>query len=405
MNDTFRALKITDRVWWVGAIDWDVRDFHGYQTSRGTTYNAFLIRGDRVVLVDTVKKPFVGEMLSRVASVIDPGKIDTVVSNHAEMDHSGALPEVLEAVKPDKLFASAAGAKALDQHFGIGDRVTAVKDAQCMPLGDVRLSFAETRMCHWPDSMVTYLHGDEVLFSQDGFGMHLASTERFADELDPAILQQEAAKYYANILLPLSKSVRKTLDKLGALGLPLKVVAPDHGPIWRREEDIIGILHAYGAWAAQDRASKAVVLYDTMWQSTRSMARAIVEGLAAGGATVRSMSMDVCHRSDVATEILDAGALIVGSPTLNNGIFPTVVDVLCYLKGLKPRGLLGAAFGSYGWSGEAPKQVHALLDEMGVEMVADPIRTQYVPDAEDLAQCRQLGEQVAESLAARRTDT
>jgi len=401
MDGAFQAVPVTDRVYWVGAVDWDVRNFHGYLTSRGTSYNAFLVLADRVTLIDTVKAPFAEELLARVASVVDPAKIEVVVSNHSEPDHSGGLPRVLEAVRPELVVASANGVKALDAHFGLDGRVTAVGDGQELSLGNMTLTFAETKMCHWPDSMVSYLHEDALLFSQDAFGMHLAANERFADEMDHAVVRGEAAKYYANILLPLGAFVQKALAKLQALKLPLRIVAPDHGPIWRTEQDIREIVSSYERWVRQERTIKAVVVYDTMWQSTARMARAVGEGLTAGGAAVKLVRMDASHRSDVATEILDAGALVVGSPTLNNTIFPTVADVLTYLRGLKPKGLIGAAFGSYGWSGEAPRQLHAMLAEMDVETVAEPVRVQYVPDEQALAECRRLGQAVAAAMKER----
>ncbi|MDY7010632.1 MAG: flavodoxin domain-containing protein [Planctomycetota bacterium] len=396
MSAVFKAVKVTDNVYWVGAIDWAVRDFHGYSTRRGTTYNAYLILADKVTLVDTVKSPFRDELLARIASVVEPKKIDYIISNHAEMDHSGCLPQVIEAVRPEKVFASAMGVKALADHFGTDGQITSVKDGESLCLGNLNISFVETRMCHWPDSMVSYLHEDELLFSQDAFGMHLASSERFADEIDDAILQFEAARYYANILLPLSPFVAKTLQKAGNLGLPFSIVAPDHGPIWRKGPE--RIIESYARWAGQERTNKAVVVYDTMWGSTAAMARVIGDGLAAGGAAVKLMPMGSSHRSDVAAEMLDAGALLVGAPTMNNTLFPTLADVLTYLKGLKPKGMVGAAFGSFGWSGEAVKDIVAYLEDMDVEIVGEPMKVKYVPNEAELGRCRQLGLQIAQTL-------
>jgi flavorubredoxin len=398
MEQALRALQITDHVWWVGVIDWDVRDFHGYLTGRGSTYNAYLIRGETTVLIDTVKKPGMAEMMARIASVIDPTDIDTIISNHSEMDHSGCLPEVIAAVRPEQVFASTMGVKTLPEHFDLAAEITPVRDGESLALGDIDLAFVETRMLHWPDSMMTYCAGDQVLFSSDGFGMHLASTERFADELDEAILEYEAGKYFANILLPFSPQVTKTLAKVAELDLPIQVIAPDHGPIWR--QDPARIVALYGEWAEQKPTRKAAIVYDSMWQSTALMARAIAEGLAAGGASPRLLSARACHRSDIATEILDAGALLVGSPTLNNGIFPTVADAMTYLKGLKPQNLIGAAFGSFGWSGEAPGILEQMLAEMKVEIVSEPLKVKYVPSGEDLARCRELGETLAGKLAS-----
>jgi flavorubredoxin len=393
----YRAVKISERVWWVGAIDWSIRDFHGYNTGRGTTYNAYLIMDEKITLVDTVKSPFCGELLGRIASVVDPAEISYIVSNHAEMDHSGGLGAVIDAVKPEKVFASTLGAKALGEHFHLPMKVDTVRDGERLGLGATNLTFVESRMLHWPDSMIAYLSGDDILFSQDGFGMHLAGSERFADQVEPAVMEYEGGRYFANILLPYSALVLKLLEKVKTLGISPKIIAPDHGPIWR--EDLGRILGLYGRWAAQIKANKAVVVYDTMWHSTASMARAIAEGLEAGGASVKVMSLKADHRSDIAHEVLDAGALFVGSPTLNNGLFPTVADILTYLKGLRPQGLIGAGFGSFGWSGEAVGQVSEILQAMKVELVHEGLRAKFVPNGDALGQCFALGKTAAEKLA------
>jgi len=399
VSQAFQAAKLTDRVYWVGAIDWAIRDFHGYATRRGTTYNAYLVLADKVTLVDTVKAPFMGEMMARIASVVEPAKIDYIISNHSEMDHSGCLPQTITAVRPEKVFASANGAKALEAHFHLGGGVTPVKDGETLGLGNLNATFVETRMLHWPDSMVTYLAEEQVLFSQDGFGQHLASTERFADEIPRDVLRHEAAKYYANILLPYSNLVTKLVAKLGQLNLPLKMIASDHGPVYRK--DLGWIVDLWAGWAEQKPTAGAVVAFDTMWGSTALMARAIAEGLAAGGAAVKVMPLQACHRSDVVTELLEAGALLVGSPTINNQMFPTVADLLCYVEGLKPRNKLGAAFGSYGWSGEAVARIQESLDRMKIERAAEGLKIHYVPDDAALAQCRTLGETVGQALARR----
>lgn len=400
---TFEAVKICDDVYWVGAVDWDIRNFHGYLTSRGTTYNAYMVMADRPTLIDTVKAPFFDEMMSRIASVIDPTKIEYIVSNHSEMDHTGALQATIKAVAPEKVFASAMGRKALAAHFHTmsPEQITAVGTGDSIDLGNMQLAFVETRMCHWPDSMVSYLPQRELLFSQDGFGMHLASHERFADELSQEIIRHEAAKYYANILLHLSKFIDKTLASIEGLGVPISMVAPDHGPIWRRPEDIDWIISSYARWSAQEPVLKAVVVYDSMWDSTAFMARAIGDGLAAGGVDAKLMSMASAHRSDVITELLEAGALLIGSPTMNNNIFPSIADVVTYIKGLRPRNLIGAAFGSHGWSGEASKHLTATMRDMGIDVISDPLRIIYVPDAAALAQCRDLGLETAELLKAK----
>ncbi len=399
MQNTFKAVPVTEDVWWVGAIDWNIRDFHGYRTRRGSTYNAYLILADKITLIDTVKAPFREEMMARIASVVDPGKIDYIVSNHSEMDHSGSLPEVIRAVNPKKVFASAVGAKTLKELFPLDREITAVQDGETLSLGNRSLTFLETRMLHWPDSMFAYLNEEQLLFSQDAFGMHYASLERFADESDPAILAYEAATYYANIILPYSHLVLKLIGKVTAAGLTFRIIAPDHGPIWRKETE--GIIGSYAKWAAQKPEAKAVVVYATMWHSTEKMARAVSEGLAAGGLGVKLMSMDEVHRSDVVYELLGAGALAVGSPTLNNHMLPNMADILTYLKGLKPRNLIGAAFGSYGWSGEAVKEIEEILAEMKVEKAGEGIRAKNLPEAGILARCYELGRTMAEKVRSR----
>jgi len=396
MKTYFQATQVNDRVYWVGAIDWSIRNFHGYATDRGSTYNAYLILADKVTLVDTVKAPFLEEMLVRIASVIDPRKIDYIISNHSEMDHSGCLPQAIQAVKPEKVFASVMGTKALQEHFHLDREISEVKDGESLSLGNLNLTFLETRMLHWPDSMVTYLAEDKLLFSQDAFGMHLASSERFADQIEDWILNYEAAKYYANILLPFSALVSKLLERVKGLGITIETIAPDHGPIWRKEVSRMPKL--YATWAAQRPTNKAVVVYDTMWQSTALMARTIAEGLRAGGTMTKLMPLESCHRSEVVTEVLDAGALLVGSPTINNNMFPTVAGTLSYLKGLKPKNLMGTAFGSYGWSGEAVGQVMEVLAEMKIDLIGDGLKVKYVPDESVLAECFSLGSRVAEKL-------
>jgi len=396
MKDVYSAIKVTDNVYWVGAIDWTIRDFHGYTTPHGSTYNAYLVMADDITLIDTVKAPFKDEMLSRIKSVVDPSKIKYIISNHSEMDHSGCLNEIIDFIKPEKVFASITGVKTLKELFHDQHEIIAVKDGDKLSLGNMELTFMETRMIHWPDSMFTYLAADELLFSQDAFGMHLASFERFDDEIPAATLEYEGATYYANIVLPYSPIVLKALDKVAASGLKIKIIAPDHGPIWRK--DIGRIIELYKQWALQKPTAKAVVVYATMWHSTEKMAEAISESLAQAGVRVKLLSMNETHRSEVVYEVLDAGALIVGSPTLNNNILPQMADVMTYLKGLKPANLIGAAFGSYGWSGESVKHLEATLKEMKVEIAAESISVKHVPDNDVLEKCHEMGKTIAAQL-------
>jgi flavorubredoxin len=397
----FLAQRVTDNVYWVGAIDWTLQDFHGYRTERGSTYNAFLVLADKVTLIDTVKKAFLPEMMARIASVIDPAKIEYVVSNHAEMDHSGSLPEVIAQLKPQKIFASANGVKALQQHFHLATPVTAVENGGKIDLGNMTLACVETRMIHWPDSMISFLDRDGLLFAQDAFGMHLATSQLFADQHPRHILLWELEKYYANIVLPYSGIVAKALAALRALNLPIRIIAPDHGPLYRTPEDIHWVLEQYDRMVAQRPTKKAVVVFDSMWQSTELMARVVAEGLTAAGATVKVMSMHSAERSNVITELLNAGALVVGSCTMNNEMFPTMADVLTYVRGLKPANLIGAIFGSYGWSQNAFKAMQDYMTGMKIELVAEPLKVNYVPTRENLLQCFALGQQVGTELLQR----
>lgn len=399
MADIYQAIKVSEHVYWVGAIDWAIRDFHGYATPHGSTYNAYLVMADKITLIDTVKTPFMDEMLARIASVVDPSKIDYIVSNHSEQDHSGCLLQVASLVRPEKIFASVMGVKTLGEIFHENHSIQPVKDGEVLSLGNMDLKFMETRMIHWPDSMFSYLEKDGVLFSQDAFGMHLATFERFDDELAADMLEYEAATYYANIVLPFSGFVLKTLEKVAATGWAIKIIAPDHGPVWRK--DLGFIINLYKKWALQKPAGKAVVVYATMWHSTEMMAKTIAESLVQEGIRVRLLNVDDAHRSEVLYEILEAGALIAGSPTLNNHMMPQMADVMTYMKGLKPANLVGAVFGSFGWSGESVKDLDEILKAMKVEIVADTVSVRQVPNLDILQKCRELGKTVAAELKKR----
>lgn len=396
MSKVFEAIRITDRVYWVGAIDWSLRDFHGYSTNRGSTYNAFLIMGrggEQPVLIDTVKEPFFDEMMERIASVVDPQRIRTVVSHHAELDHSGSLPKVISAIRPEKLLTSKAGVDALAKHFSLGVAVEPVKSGAAVQLDDITLTFFDTRMIHWPESMVSYLEGDKVLFSQDAFGMHLASQERWVDEVPEHIVHHEMAKYFANILMPYSVPIAKALSKLTPTIEQAAVIANDHGPLWRRDTN--KLLELYKRWCQRKPANKVLITYATMWQSTAKMAHAIAQGAGSEGAHVELLDVNLAHRSDIALELLDTAAWAIGTPSLNGLMFPTLADVLTYIEGLKPKGLVGALFGSYGWSPSAHEQVRAKLEAMKIELPFDTLAVNYVPTDEVLHNCRQLGQNLA----------
>ncbi|MEW5822591.1 MAG: FprA family A-type flavoprotein [Cyanobacteriota bacterium] len=405
MNDYFKALKITDNIYWVGAIDWQIRNFHGYNTSRGTTYNAYLVIDDKITLIDTVKKPFKDEFLSRIDSIIDPADIDYVISNHSEMDHSGLLPEIIDIAKPEKVIASNMGIKALHSHFhNLNYNIHAVKDGEVLNTGKYNINFFETRMLHWPDSMISYLAEEQILFSNDIFGMHLASLNIFDDEIEDYILFNESAKYFANIILPYSTFVSKAMHKLRSSNLELKYIATDHGPIWRKH--ISKILDLYEKWPLQEPTLKAVLIYHTMWGSTEKMSDAIAEGLASENIDVNVMPLNVSHRSDIATEVLDAGAIIFGTSVLNGNIFPASSDVLNYLNGLKPKNIIGFGFGSYGWSKSALDNLTTTLaNDIGIELVGETIMSNYVPDKEILTKCYDQGVLVGKKLKEKCNET
>jgi flavorubredoxin len=391
-----RPVEIAQGIYDVGAIDWNIRDFHGYSTHQGTTYNAYLILDEKITLIDTVKKEFADPLIENISRIVDPKKIDYVVSNHTEMDHSGGLARVMHRIGEDKpIYCSKIGHKNLAKHFPQKWNYQPVEDGGQLSVGKRTLIFMETRMLHWPDSMFTYCKEDKILFSSDGFGQHFAGLEKFDDQLGDRIMPH-AKKYFANILLLYSPLIIKLVEKVKQMGLSINMICPDHGIIWRK--DPLKIIKAYVEWSEQKPKRKALVVYDTMWHSTEMMAEAIVDALGREGVDVQPMHLRKWHRSDIMTEALDAGAIIVGSPTLNNGLFPTVSDLLTYMKGLKPQNKIGAAFGSYGWSGEATKLITQELEEMKFKVIDSPLKVQYVPDQKALEACRALGKKIADEL-------
>ncbi|MBI0583909.1 MAG: FprA family A-type flavoprotein [Methanomassiliicoccus sp.] len=386
------AIRVTDGIYWVGAIDWNIRSFHGYTTPRGSTYNAFLITGEKNILIDTVKRPFYEEMLSRISSIIDPAKIDIIISNHTEMDHSSSLPMIQELTGATVL-ASRLGVEGLRLHYP-ELRTEMVADGQEIRAGGKTLKFIDTPMLHWPDSMFTYVEEDKVLFSMDAFGQHYATSKRFNDEVDQDELFQEAAKYYANIILPFNARVRQTIEK--AKEIDIQILATSHGVIWRK--DLGKILQLYSEWAASRTEEKAVVVYDTMWNSTRIMAEEIAEGITSRGVEVVVLKLTDNDRSEVMKEVLDARAVIVGTPTLNNNMYPSVADMVYYMRGLRPTGRFGAVFGSYGWAGGAAKAVHELMQSGGLEMPFEPYQIRYVPHEEERRKCREMGQRIGDRI-------
>ncbi|MDY0131570.1 MAG: flavodoxin domain-containing protein [Desulforegulaceae bacterium] len=390
--------KVCKGIYNVGVRDWDIRDFHGYSTYQGTTYNAFLIIDEKVVLIDTVKKPFTTQLLENIKKIIDPTKIDMVISNHSEMDHTGALPHIMHHIGIDKpIYCSKAGKNNIEAHFG-KDRFNfqVVKSGEEINTGTKTLSFLETKMLHWPDSMFTYAKEDKVLFSSDAFGQHYAGPAAFDDQLTEEEMLGHAKKYYANILLPFSALVKKLVKDVEEMNLEIDFICPDHGVMFRKDPG--KIINKYKEWAEQKPGKKAVLIYDTMWESTRRMADEIANAISEKNISVVCMNTRRCHRSDIITEVMDCGAVVIGSPTLNNNIFPALSDILTYMKGLKPKNKIGAAFGSYGWSGEAVGILNKYIEEAGYELADPGVKVQYVPDESDLEKCRELGYKIADML-------
>ncbi len=389
MKSFYNAEKISENVWWVGAVDWHVRNFHGYLTGRGTTYNAFLVIDEKITLIDTVKSGFEAEMLERIATVVDPEKIDYIISNHAEPDHSGALKEVIAAVKPEKVFASAMGAKTLKAYYGIDVDVA----ASSLSLGKGTLSFVNTQMLHWPDSMMSFYDRDGVLFSQDAFGMHMAGSKLWADEYDQSVRDYEMGKYYSNIINNYSAKVLALLEAFPKLDLPASVIAPDHGPLYRRDFDRLFAM--YRALAEQAPQLRATVVYSTMWHATEMLARAFADGVRSAGVEVNIIDLAVSERSEVMTSVAQSGLIAFGAPTMNNQVFPAMADVLTYIKGLKIQNKIGFAFGSCGWSGEGAKFIASELEAMKVEQPFPLLQSKYRPTAGELQTAFDRGAELA----------
>lgn len=392
----YKPIEIADGVFSVGCRDWDIRDFHGYSTYEGTTYNAFLVLGEKNVLIDTVKEPFGDELLTNISRIIDPKLIDIVISNHTEMDHTGAIPKLMHKIGEDKpIYCSKMGAKNLEAHFNRKFNFQVVGTGDTLKLGNRTFSFLDTKMLHWPDSMFTYLVEEAILFSSDAFGQHYAGDMFFDDEIGDEIMPH-ARKYYANILNHFSPRVQALLKDVAKLNLKIDMICPDHGILWR--ENPSKIIDAYDKWSRQEPTKKVVVIFDSMWKSTAKMAQAIISGVESEDVNVRLMNTRKWHRSDIMTEVLDAGAIAVGSPTLNNNIFPVIADVMTYIKGLRPQNMVAAAFGSYGWSGEAVKMLNKDFEEMKLTIIDPGVKIQYVPDEADLERCFELGVKLAKTL-------
>lgn len=384
-------VEIKNNIFWVGAIDWNVRNFHGhtYTTQRGTTYNAYLIVDDRIALVDAVYGPFASELIARISEIVDPKKIDYIIANHVETDHSGALPSIMKLCPKAKVVGTAKCKEGLYKHYYEDWDFQVVKTTDKISLGGKTIEFIETPMVHWPDSMFTYCRQEGLLLPNDAFGQHYATSDRFDDEIDQCALMDEAKKYYANILWPLSPVILKKIEEVQKMNIPINMIAPSHGIIWRR--DPMKIINSYASWAKNTTISKVVIVYETMWGATEKIARKITQGIIDSGLEVKLFDITQADRTEVIREMLDAKGFLVGSSTHDNGMLTSIAAFLEFLKGLSPKNRVGGAFGSFGWAGGAVKNIEGVLKESGVELVLPGLAFKYIPDENESKACYEFG--------------
>jgi len=394
------SFKINDTVTWVGKIDWELKKFHGdeYSTHKGSSYNSYLIKDEKIVLIDTVWEPFTKEFVTNLKKEVDIQKIDYIVINHSEIDHSGALVELMREIPNTPIYCTKSGARILKGHFHQEWNFVEVKTGDTLDIGKNKLTFIEATMLHWPDTMFTYLSGENILFSNDGFGQHYASEFMYNDKVDQSELYQEALKYYANILTPFSKQVLKKIEEILSLNLTIDMICPSHGVIWR--DNPIQIVNKYLEWAKDYQENQITIIYDSMWNATRRMTECIAEGITSNNKdiTVKILSSVKADKNDIAVEVFKSKIVLVGSSTINNGILTSTAAILEMIKGLKFKGKKGAAFGSYGWSGEAVKLITEELEKSGIETINSGIREIWNPDEEALNRCREFGKSILEVL-------
>lgn len=395
------CFKINENVTWVGKTDWELRRFHGeeYSTHRGSTYNSYLVRDEKVVLIDTVWKPFAKEFVQNLKKEIDLNEIDYIIANHAEIDHSGALPELMKEIPETPIYCTQSGVKSLKGHYHQDWNFIEVKTGDKLNLGKKDIIFIEAKMLHWPDTMFSYLTGESILFSNDAFGQHYATEFMYNDLVDQAELYQEAIKYYANILTPYSRLVEQKIDELLKLGLPVNMICPSHGVIWR--DNPIQIVNKYMEWAKDFQEDQITIVYDTMWDSTRKMAEAIAKGIKSANKTINIKLYNSARgdKNDIITEVFKSKAILVGSPTINRGVLSSVAGILEEIRGMGFKKKKAAAFGSYGWGGESVKIITEGLTKCGFEIIDDGIKTQWMPDEKALEMCVEYGNKIGGCLS------
>ena len=393
-----KAVQIIPDIYWVGAVDWDVRHFHGhtYNTNRGTTYNAYLIIDKKITLVDAVYGPFAQDMIDAITGIIPLKKIDHIIVNHVEPDHSGSLPKLVQLCPQAKLFGSAKCKEGLEKHYHGNWDFNVVKTGDTLSLGKRTVQFIEAPMIHWPDSMFSYIPEEALLMPNDAFGQHYATKERFDDEVDASILMEEAEKYYANILWPLGTVIAKKLEDVKKLNLPIKMIAPSHGIIWRGNPG--KIVEAYQVWTKNTSKKKAVVLYETMWGSTEKIAKRIADGIRDGGVPVKLFDVVKADKTEIIYEMFESRGYCIGSSTHDNDMLPNIAGFMHLLKGLRPKNRIAGVFGSYGWAGGAVKGLEQVLKETGISIVQEPLTVQYVPGIDDDVKCYEYGRAFAKKI-------
>ena len=393
------AVKIQEGVYWVGVVDWNVRSFHGhtYNTKRGTTYNAYLIVDEKIALVDGVYTPFSKELIDNIREIVPVEKIDYMVVNHVERDHSGAVPEIMKLCPKAKVIGTEKCKSGMAKNYFSNWDWQTVKSGDKISLGRKTLTFLEAPMLHWPDSMFTYIPEQALLMPNDAFGQHIATSVRFDDEVDQCGLMDEAAAYYANILLPFSPLVLRKIDEVVKMGLKIDMIAPSHGIIWRKNP--MQIINAYVKWAKNETTAKAVIAYETMWQSTEIMAKQIGAGIMSTGVEVVIANVAEVDKTNVVKEMLNAKVILLGSSTHGNDMLPQIAGFMAFLKDMKPKGRLGAAFGSYGWAGGAAKSIEDKMKEMGIEITSPLIQCQFVPDKEEMKKLYEYGVELGKKLS------
>lgn len=394
------AKQITNKVSWVGKIDWELTKFHGDElsTMHGSSYNAYLIQDEKTALIDTVWQPYDKEFVARLKKTIDLKKIDYIVMNHNEIDHSGALVELMREIPGTPIYCTKKGESIIRGHYHPQDwNFVNVKTGDTLNLGQNTLTFIEAPMLHWPDTMFSYLSGENILFSNDAFGQHFATESLYNDTVKQDDLMWEAQKYYANIINPFSMMVSRKVKELIGMNLTIKMICPSHGIIWK--DNPKQIIDKYIDWCNEYKENQITIIYDTMWQSTRKMAESISDGIQKEDkdVTVKLFNASQIDKNDILTEIFQSKAILVGSPTINNGYSYAIAGILEMARGIKYKGKKAAAFGSYGWNGDAPKMITAHLQEAGFEIVNDGIKKQWVPDVKDLDDCTEYGKEFAKA--------